>query len=256
MRAFALAALLIAAPATAQLSNPPVIVSSTPAQVQAAADAAKDASDRAAAAATAAAAAQARADAALAKATAIVVPPAPDLSAYALKSAIPVVPDMSGFAKAADLAPLAKASDVTSTIATVQSNIMAAMPQRATTPPPTEMVAPTIGTSMRYRGADDPAPRITRAKKCVLLAGGICTVTYEAIPTADPNVLAFPVNSAGQPIVCGPTAVATTTSTQIRCWTAVTTALNLGNVTSGVTLLPFVATAAGTEVQVTILPKN
>lgn len=238
MRAFALVALLVATPATAQLSNPPIVVSSTPAQVQAAADAAKDASDRAAAAASAAAAAQARADAALAKATAI------------------VVPDMSSFAKASDLAPLAKASDVTSTIATVQSNIMAAMPQRATTPPPTEMVAPTIGTSMRYRGADDPAPRITRAKKCVLLTGGICTVTYEAIPTADPNVLAFPVNSAGQPVVCGPTAVATTTSTQIRCWTAVTTALNLGNVTSGVTLLPFVATAAGTEVQVTILPKN
>ena len=134
-----------------------------------------------------------------------------------------------------------------------QDALMQAMPQRATTLPPVEQVSPVLGTSPRYRGADDPQPRITRAKQCALNATATCSVTYEALAADDPNVI--PVAQTALPIFCAKTTAATKTSASIKCWQYQTALLSLAVVTSGITLGPQLA-PAGTVVDITVLPKN
>lgn len=135
--------------------------------------------------------------------------------------------------------------------------LQAAMPQPATTVPPIEVPAGTVGTAGTYRPADSAMPRITRAGSCALSASGTCTVTWSlALPASanSPNVIVTPINTGSQPISCNLTAVPTATSASIRCWTSQTTSLTLPIVTAGLTLAPNVAAAPGTVVQVTALP--
>lgn len=237
IRALIAAAALIASPAASQSipgAPPPVDTSqfATASSVQAA----KDAAD---AAIAASATAKAAADAAAAR-------------AVAAQAALP------------DLTPYAKVSDV----ATVQSTIMAAMPQRATTLPPMEKVNATVGTSMRYRGADDVQPRITRTAACTLVvSGGIgsCDTTWEGSPfpagtivrlAGSPAITTVSVGAnTEQPMTCKAYAV-TVTGIGFRCWQAQSSALSLNAVTTGVVVLPFSAPAGTITVSVTALPSS
>lgn len=169
-----------------------------------------------------------------------------------------VVAALASFPAHAQLVSPLNAGD-TSALATKAelAAVQSQMPLPSTTVPPAEQVAPTVGTSMRYRRMDDVQPRITRATKCTLVAGGTCSVTYAAIPSTDPNVIAFAVNAGSQPIICGPSADATATTATIKCFiTQPTTLPALATSLLGL-LIPITVTApAGTVVQVTILPKT
>lgn len=234
--AFALSLICVAPAAAQTIVQQPLDLSIIPTKAEA--EAAREA----------AAASLAAANAALAAANA-----ADTRARSAQSAAAAAAPDLTPYAKTTDLAPLARAADVNATISTVQSSIMSAMPKRATTLPPTEVVAPTLGTSTAYRGADDPQPRITRAKQCTLDATASCTVTYEALAAANPNVI--PVAQSTSPIFCTKTAAATTTSASIKCWLYQSAVLNLAIVTTGLTIGPALA-PAGTLVDITVLPRN
>lgn len=169
-------------------------------------------------------------------------------------------------AGAQTVSPLNQATIDTSSLATkaeVQAAQTAATNAAANSCPPSSTVPPmeTVGgaggSATTCRRSDAVQPRITRAKSCTLVSGGTCTVTYEALPSSDPNIIAVAINSGAQPIMCGPTAAATTTSVSIKCFvTQPTTLPALATSLLGL-LIPVTTTApAGTVVQITALPKN
>ncbi|WP_380787224.1 hypothetical protein [Sphingomonas sp. R86521] len=145
---------------------------------------------------------------------------------------------------------------------------IASIPVRATTLPPAERTSPTLGSSMQYRGADDPQPRITRTASCTLMitAGiGSCDALWDGSPFASgvvvrlagsPAVVTTSVGAANeQPMTCKACALSTT-SISFRCWQAQSSALTLGIVSAGVSVLPFSAPAATATVMVTALPSS
>lgn len=125
--------------------------------------------------------------------------------------------------------------------------------QPAMTAPMSEASSATAGSAATCNRQDSRAKRITRATSCTLATGGTCTVTYEALPAEDPNII--PVAQSAQPIFCTKTAAATSTSASIRCWLYQSAVLTLAVVQSGITIGP-AAAPAGTVVDVTALPKN
>ncbi len=143
----------------------------------------------------------------------------------------------------------------------------AAIPQRATSLPPTEVTAPVLGSSMQYRGADDPQPRITRTASCtVAIVNGIgsCEVAWDGSPFAvgvtprlagAPATVTATVGAANeQPMTCKAYGMSRL-MIGFRCWQAQSSALTAAALTAGVTVLPFAAPATVT-VQATALPSS
>jgi hypothetical protein len=146
--------------------------------------------------------------------------------------------------------------------------VEALIPKRATTLPPMERTAPTLGSSMAYRGADDPQPRITRTASCTLtISAGIgsCDALWDGSPFASgivvrlagsPAVVTASVGATNeQPMTCKAYGLSTT-GISFRCWQAQSSALTIGIVTAGATVLPFSAPASTATVMVTALPSS
>ncbi len=145
---------------------------------------------------------------------------------------------------------------------------IASIPVRATTLPPSEKTVPTLGTSMAYRGADDPQPRITRTASCTIVIGGgigSCETPWDgsAFPAGTvvrlagaPGVTTASVGAANeQPVTCKVYNM-TVTGLGFRCWQAQSAVLNLSVVTTGLTLLPFAAPSTTVTVNITALPTS
>lgn len=129
--------------------------------------------------------------------------------------------------------------------------------------PPSEAVGGSAGTpgSTNCRIVDAVQPRITRAGKCTLVAGGTCAGTWKgngadyAFPAGTNVVVTYMVENTGtQPVICNLTAAPTITGYSIRCWQTQTTTLSLAIVTAGLTPPVTSAAAAGTVVNLTGLP--
>jgi hypothetical protein len=143
----------------------------------------------------------------------------------------------------------------------------AAIPQRATSLPPTEVTAPVLGSSMQYRGADDPQPRITRTASCtVTISNGIgsCEVAWDGSPFAagvTPRLAGAPATVTAtvgpvneQPMTCKAYGM-TRLQIGFRCWQAQSSVLTAAVLTAGATVLPF-APPATVTVQATALPSS
>lgn len=118
---------------------------------------------------------------------------------------------------------------------------------------PTETIGGTAGVvTNAFMRADAKPNRITRAASCTTNASGTCTVTYDALPASDPNVITTPINSGTMPITCNLTAAATATSASVKCWTAQSVTVSI----LGAVVAPVTTSAAGVTIQVTAVPKT
>ncbi len=172
-------------------------------------------------------------------------------------------------AKADTAQAAAAAAQAKADAAALQASALEALiPKRATTLPPTERTAPTLGTSMQYRGADDPQPRITRTASCTLTVSagiGSCDATWDGSPfpsgvvvrlAGSPAVVTASAGAANeQPMTCK-AYMLSITGISFRCRQAQSSALTLGIVTAGVSVLPFSAPASAATVMVTALPAS
>lgn len=148
------------------------------------------------------------------------------------------------------LAVWAFASPAIAQISSVSSP--AAPPAPASTIPQSELVSGSVGTSTDYMRADARLPRITRVAIVTTDGSGNWSVTWSSALAATPVVLAIPVSSGTQPVMCVVATASTTTATG-KCWVGQTTVLNLSIVTAGLTLNPN-ANAASMSVQVLAIP--
>lgn len=135
-----------------------------------------------------------------------------------------------------------------------KAEMTAAMPLPSTAAPPAETPGGALGSSMRYRRADDVQPRITRATTVTTAADGTFSGTWAMALSAAPTIIMTPINAGSQPIQCNLTSAPTTTTFAGKCWTAQTTLLNLSIITAGLTLAPATASSAGVSVQVIAIP--
>ncbi len=133
------------------------------------------------------------------------------------------------------------------------SAVAAMVPLRANALPPAEAVGGIVGTSPRYRGMDDAAPRITRATTVSTIAGGTFSGTWTTPMSGPPTIVMTPI-AASASIDCQLTSAPTATTFAGRCWTSQSTVLNLGIITAGLTLLPTTPTAAGVSIQIIAIP--
>lgn len=122
--------------------------------------------------------------------------------------------------------------------------------------PSSEAIGGAIGSDVvMYATANHQHPRITRATTCTLDSNGACTITWASALSSAPTIAYAPINTtAVAPVVCNLTAVPTTTTVSLKCWTSQTTLLSLSIVTTGLTLNPFAQAVAGTQIQIIALP--
>jgi hypothetical protein len=286
MRAVVIAAgLLFAAPAVAQVSNPPVAIAidtsnfPTKAEVKAAQDAAAAAKAdadaakaQAAAVSTAATSAQSKAD--TAASTASAAKTSADQAAAALaaaqaqaQAAATAAATAKSTADAAKVAADTAAGNVSTAQTTATSAktaadaaatrvevVAATVPKPATAVPPTEMVGGSTGTAGTYRPADSAAPRITRAGVVTTSAStGDWSITWTTPLMAVPVVVPIPVNTTTQPLVCN-VATRSITGATGRCWLARTLPATLLSLTALVTYDVFGSAATGVQVQILAIP--
>ncbi len=188
------------------------------------------------------------------------------LSAPALTQSVPSYPPPN----TAALAALAAAAQAKADAAQARADAaIAAIPQRATTLPPAERTTPVLGTSMQFRGADDPQPRITRTASCsIVVSNGIgsCETLWDgsAFPAGTtvrlagaPAIVTASVGTATeQPMTCKVYNLSVT-GLGFRCWQAQSSALTLAALTAAqLTVLPFTAPAPSITVMVTALPTS
>lgn len=191
------------------------------------------------------------------------------LAGYHVRAAPPVAapakPNLSGFPTktemqayvAGQVAGLASQSNLTS----MQTALMAAIPQPASTIPSKETVAGAAGTSTLYRRSDAVQPRITRSTTLTLDAGGTASFDWTS-----QGALATPVQVVLTPIYTGagtPSCLATAVSANavsIKCVMGNALSLTLSALTAagvaGLTLNPWSGSTAGMQVSVVALPKS
>lgn len=150
-----------------------------------------------------------------------------------------------------------------SSLATIRDvqGVKAAIPQPASTLPPTEAVGGAIGTAGSYRPADARQPRITRSRTVTLASDGTATFDWTT-----QGALSTPVQVAITPIYTGSGAPncwatsATATSVSIKCVLAVPQNITLNALTvaatTGLNLFPYTGSMSGMSVGVIVLPTS
>jgi len=139
-------------------------------------------------------------------------------------------PDMSIYAKASDI------------------------PQPATSLPPMEVVAGAVGSPGTYRPANAIAPRITRATTVTLISGGTFSGTWSTPLPAPPILVLTPIATGSAAVTCELTSAPTVSNFAGRCWSSQNTSITTAALTLGLTVLPNIASPAGTQVQVLAVP--